>query len=518
MAAIVIVACAAALPISAFAYTDHVVQAGETLSSIADRYGYPVETLMDVNGIEDPSAIREGQVIRIPGDVNDPAPATPAPTAPASPTPSGLTHTVKPGEWLSTIAAIYGVSVEDLAAVNALLDVHLIKEGQVLRVPGPAPAAAPPPQGPAADVTHTVALGEWISTIAADYGVSVEAIAAANGLSNPDAIHEGQLLIIPAGGAPTAPPSRPDVVATHVVLPGETLGQIAARHGVTIQALVDFNGLADADHVVLEQTLRIPPPGAVVEHIEPVATRTAGRIHTVEPGETLAMIADHYGFAVETLVFVNNLENPNIIRTGQAIEIPGTAPATQAPGRRHTVAAGESLGSIAGTYRVPIEAILAANGLENPNLIVAGQVLRIPPAGSLTRLPRSEYERVLTNAAVEFGLQPAFVKAVAWQESGWNQDIVSHANAFGLMQIIPSTAQWALETLIPDAPNWDVSHVDNARMGAAILRNHLDRADWDIDIALAAYYQGFEAIRLHGFFQDTHEYIASIRALIPQFE
>jgi LysM repeat protein len=117
--------------------TTHVVQPGENLYRIALRYGTTILALASANGISEPTQIRVGQTLIIPGGSS-------APSTPSSPPPttSGQTHTVQSGETLSAIAQRYGVSVWVLARANSLTNPSLIIPGQVLVIPGstgPAP-------------------------------------------------------------------------------------------------------------------------------------------------------------------------------------------------------------------------------------------------------------------------------------------------------------------------------------------------------------------------------------------
>jgi LysM repeat protein len=101
----------------------------------------------------------------------------------------------------------------------------------------------------------------------------------------------------------------------------------------------------------------------------------------VQPGETLGQIAVEYGIDPLALAQANNIANGNLIRVGQRLVIPGVSArdALEARGERHVVKSGESLSEIASQYDVSIEAILAANSLDDPNTIVVGQELLIPP-------------------------------------------------------------------------------------------------------------------------------------------
>jgi len=104
----------------------HTVQQGETLFSIARRYGTTVETLMRINGLDRPN-LEVGQVLRLP-------PPTPSPQS--SPT---TTYTVQPGDTLFGLARRFGVTVEALKSENGLAGAAL-SVGQVLKVPAAADA------------------------------------------------------------------------------------------------------------------------------------------------------------------------------------------------------------------------------------------------------------------------------------------------------------------------------------------------------------------------------------------
>ncbi len=110
-------------------------------------------------------------------------------------------HTVTSGETLSQIAERYGVSVAALAEANAIADVHRIVAGETLTLPEGSPAA------PAVS-THEVMAGETLSGIAARYGVSVAALAEANGIADVHHIRSGDALAVPSGGAGTPPAPR----------------------------------------------------------------------------------------------------------------------------------------------------------------------------------------------------------------------------------------------------------------------------------------------------------------------
>lgn len=118
------------------------------------------------------------------GQIPEPRPAVPASVAPVS---TG-TYTVQEGDTLSAIAALYGTSYQELAAINGIANPDLIYPGQVLQVTGSAQVSS--------TTTYTVENGDTLSAIAAMYGTNYQHLAVINGIENPDLIYPGQVLRI----------------------------------------------------------------------------------------------------------------------------------------------------------------------------------------------------------------------------------------------------------------------------------------------------------------------------------
>ena len=119
----------------------HVVQRGETLFQISQRYGVSVSALAELNGLWNPAQIYEGQQLRIPG-------AATTATSGYSPEEVVDTHVVKAGETLSSIARRYGVPLWVLAQVNNISNPSLLYAGQVLTVPRPDALSTTAPSSP----------------------------------------------------------------------------------------------------------------------------------------------------------------------------------------------------------------------------------------------------------------------------------------------------------------------------------------------------------------------------------
>lgn len=124
---------------------------------------------------------------------------------------------------------------------------------------------------PTAAHGYAVQPGDTLSELAAGWGVSVQAVMAANGISNPNRIFVGQTLQVPRGGggspappaprpatAPTARRARQAAGATHVVQPGDTLTSLAERWNTSVARIAEANGVADPDMIYVGMKLLVP--------------------------------------------------------------------------------------------------------------------------------------------------------------------------------------------------------------------------------------------------------------------
>ena len=164
----------------------HVVGWGETLFSIAGRYGVPVDAICAANGIADPTRIYAGQRLVIP--------TSNVPTAPAA---AGATHVVQVGENLYRIALRYGTTVAALTELNGIYNPGHVAAGQMLVIPGSPTVPTVAYQPEHAATTHTVQPGETLSAIAHHYGVGMWTLVQVNSIANPALVLPGQALVIP---------------------------------------------------------------------------------------------------------------------------------------------------------------------------------------------------------------------------------------------------------------------------------------------------------------------------------
>ncbi|MEA2509736.1 MAG: hypothetical protein QOG21_1818 [Actinomycetota bacterium] len=236
--------------------------------------------------------------------------------------------------------------------------------------------------------------------------------------------------------------------------------------------------------------------------------------HRVRSGETLGRIAARYGTSVSRLVALNHLADPNLIVAGERLRVPGRHRVDSI----HTVAAGETLSSIAARYGTSVAALARSNHLKDANLIVVGARLKVPAgqprATSSTPAPAKTVEGSLVHEAVVHGVSPSLVKAVAWEESGWQQGVKSSAGAIGVMQVLPGTARFVNHVL--GAGHLRVRKMaDNVHLGVIYL-HHLLVTQPSERKALAAYNSGPGNIGAH-LKKWQRPYVRTVEALKQRF-
>lgn len=267
----------------------------------------------------------------------------------------------------------------------------------------------------------------------------------------------------------------------HTVEPGETLWSIALANGMAPGALASANGLSTTHHVIAGATVWIPPTGPAPAAAAPaMATQAAAPppsgAYSVQPGDTLSGIATRAGVTPGQLAFMNGLQPTSGVIIGTVLKLPaGTAPAAQ------TAAA------------PPVVPAAAPNAA--PGRVTSGEIASI---------------------AAQHGVSGSLAAGIAWQESGFNNALVSSANARGVMQVMPGTWTWVEQNLARRRldPN---SAQENVRAGVLYLGNLLRNSGGDPATAIAGYYQGAESVRLYGMLPETRRYVANVLALRPRF-
>jgi LysM repeat protein len=371
---------------------------------------------------------------------------------------------------------------------------------------GVIPAASVPASIPAglqpARVTpssHRVVRGDTVSGIASRYGLSTSAVLRLNNLKLNSVIYPGQKLKLK--GASPAATAAPRVAPastgarTYTVKSGDTLGGIAARHGVKLSQVLSWNRLSLTSVIYPGQKIRI---GGTAVSTAPVkaapapAPTAASRSYIIKSGDTLSGIAARHGVRLADILAANRLKVTSIIYPGNKLVIPGKSTSAVQPTSGVTPLVPSSF--LGFTY--PAAVVSSAN--KNKALLNAS------PVPSLAQM-----KSIVADTARRMGVDPALAMAFAYQESGFNQRAVSPANAIGTMQVIPSSGEWASD-LVGRKLNL-LDPYDNVTAGVAIIRQ-LIRTSKNLDYAIAGYYQGQYSVSKYGMYSDTKSYVAAIKA------
>ncbi len=206
--------------------------------------------------------------------------------------------------------------------------------------------------------SHTIQPGETLAVIAERYGVDINALAAANGISNVHFVYAWQQLSIPTGGSAVSASSSavvtPSAAGTYTVQRGDTIFSIARRHGITAEALMAANGITDPHFIHSGLELRVsnleapaPPaaepaaPEASAPAADPAhapAAATVRALHAPAPsvypaaglgqyivrrGEYLTQLGVRFNLDWLALAKINGLSPPYTLHTGQVLRIPG---------------------------------------------------------------------------------------------------------------------------------------------------------------------------------------------------
>ncbi len=267
----------------------------------------------------------------------------------------------------------------------------------------------------------------------------------------------------------------------HTVAPGETLWSIAAANGMSTNAIAAANGISPDTNVILGDTIQIPPAGDTTTSASS-STGGAGTGapeplggYTVQPGDTLTGIAARSGVSVQQLAWMNGLDPDQPLLYGTALKLPTGAPTGE-------------------TTQTPVEHVPSA-----------------PPYATPGRTDSSQ----ISSIASQHGVPGSLASAIAWQESGFNNGMVSSANARGVMQVMPGTWQWIENNL--SGPLDPSSAADNVKAGSLYLGQLLKDTGGDEREAVAAYYQGLESVRQQGMLPETQRYVDNVMALKGRF-
>jgi LysM repeat protein len=312
------------------------------------------------------------------------------------------------------------------------------------------------------------------------------------------------VLAVAAAGALLGPASAA-ADFPHVVAPGETLTSVASVDGLSIDQVAAANGISPGAELVAGTTLQIPPQSATTaaepvaetgeatsETAEPAETAApTGGSYVVQPGDTLSAIAAREGTTVDALAAANGLDPDGLLLSGSVIAVSG-------------VSAGAD-----------------TTETDTAEDVSDAQPVGAPAEGSADDPPYPTDETVsaseIGDIAEADGVPASLAEAIGWQESGFNNDLVSVDDARGVMQILPGTWNWIGSSLAGPTPLSPASAASNVRGGVLLLKWLLDQDGGDEATAAAGYYQGLPSVEADGEYSDTQQYVADVQSLQSQF-
>ena len=292
------------------------VASGDTVSSIAGRFGLSTASVLASNGLGWKSLIFPGQVLTLG--------SAPAPSVVAAPAPAPVashSHTVVSGDTVSGIAKKYGVSQQSMLDANGLRMRSVIYPGQALRVPGkvtpaalaqtPLPAAKPAVSTPSSAGSYTIQGGDTLSSIATKHSRTVQDLLNANGLNWSSIIYAGQTLTIPGS---TAVVTIPTSASGAVTLTAEMRG-----HAQTIVSVGRSAGVSDYGIVI---ALAAAAQESTLRNLD-YGDRDSLGLFQQRPSQGWGSREKILDPVVSTRAFFGGRDNPNRGMTRGLLDIPG---------------------------------------------------------------------------------------------------------------------------------------------------------------------------------------------------
>ncbi len=278
----------------------YVVQRGDSMFTIAERFGVSLQQLMQANPqIPDPSRIQPGQIVCVP--------FVSCPT-------NTFSYIVERGDTMFSIAQRFDVPLQALLNANPqVTNPNQLYPGQNVCVP----RSMPPPQTcPAGTFPYTVQKGDSMWSIAQKFGVSLDALIRANPqIPNPSLIYPGQIVCVPSGPPPSTCPAG---TFPYTVQKGDSMWSIAQKFGVSLDALIRANPQIPNPSVIHPGQIVCVPSGHPSGMCPP---GTFG--YTVQPGDSMWSIARKFGVSLDALIRANpQIADPSKIRPGQVICVP----------------------------------------------------------------------------------------------------------------------------------------------------------------------------------------------------
>jgi soluble lytic murein transglycosylase-like protein len=260
--------------------------------------------------------------------------------------------------------------------------------------------------------------------------------------------------------------------------------------------------------------LRVVLPAALIMLLFPAAA-SASYPHVVQRGETLTSVAATDGLSIAAIAAANGISTQAQLVAGRILWIPPQTLETAGAGAATTATNASAVAQIqsdpdsdSDTDSAATEVTTTSTRSSNVQAQTTAQATAAP-VPTLERVSASE----IASIAYANGVPAALAEAIAWQESGWNNDEVSGVGAVGVMQIVPATWTWIDHYLTPSDPLGTASAAENIRAGVLLLHQLLQVSGGNESLAVAGYFQGIASVKAHGMYAATRQYVSDVLAL-----
>lgn len=405
------------------AYDTYIVQSGDSLYTIAQRFNTTVDALKMANSVSGDGRIFAGQALLIPtGEV------TPV-----------REYEVQPGDTLFSISERFNTTVRILQGLNELGESSEIVAGETIFVPSVDESRYE---------VYVVASEDSLSSIAERFQTDVSELTTLNDIADEHDLMVGQTILVP----------RIDDgrFAAHIVQSGDTLFDISRLYNTTVAQLRSINNFADGSDLEIGRSIIVPR-----------VDETLLDRYIVQSGDSLYSIAKRFDVDLQVLQALNRLADIRDIRIDQSLLVPKREGATL---KIHLARSGETLEEIAEIYETSVAVIQSLNGIADPSLILLDSAILVPEAKDI--LVRSGFgfgiqvfvepgrANDLALAANELGV--GWIKIdVAWAEIETAPDVYSYS-ALDAMIAAMELAGLKIMLTVFDAPEWSrSSYIEN---------------------------------------------------------
>ncbi len=315
------------------------VQPGDTLFEISQRFNTSVGIIQGLNESGGSSHIEAGQLLIVP-IVNEA---------------DLLVHEVTPEESLDSISRRYHTTVSVLKSLNEIADESELVAGASILAPN-------------IDETkfelYEVTVADSLYSISRRFATNEETLISLNALTDSLHLEVGQTLLVPR--------IDNNIYAVYVVAPGDSLFNIARRYNTTVAQLRALNGVEGGRDLAVGRSVIVP-------RVDEALFETV----VVETGDSLYSISRRYDVSLPVLKALNRLADTRDLKVGEAILAPKLEDAAL---EVHVIQAGDSLTTIAEAYGTTVEFLQSLNGISNPSLIQLNDSILVPvPLGSFAR-------------------------------------------------------------------------------------------------------------------------------------